>query len=86
MKIDGAKLRALRQAAGLSQRRLGAAVGRTSFAILHIEKGHYAPSEATVNALAGALGCSVTDLQQAADAHDGLPHEELGGHAKGGTR
>jgi excisionase family DNA binding protein len=52
----GARLRALREAAGLTQLQLAAASGLTHEAISNLETGKRAPYAATVRQLAQALG------------------------------
>jgi len=52
----GQRLRALREAAGLSQLALAPAAGLTHEAISLLETGHRAPQAATVHKLAHALG------------------------------
>jgi excisionase family DNA binding protein len=51
----GTRLRALREAAGVSQRHLAAASGLTNETISRLEAGHLTPYAATVRALAEAL-------------------------------
>ena len=57
-----AKLRRLREAAGLSQAVLGAAIGVTQGAIGHFESGRKAVPLETLHALAVALGHDPHDL------------------------
>jgi excisionase family DNA binding protein len=52
----GRRLRALREAAGLSQLALAAASGLTHETISRLELGHKAPSAATLHKLVAALG------------------------------
>lgn len=52
----GARLRTLREAAGLSQVRLAAASGVTSELVSRLERGRGSPRAETVRALAAALG------------------------------
>jgi transcriptional regulator with XRE-family HTH domain len=52
----GARLRQLREKAGLSQRELAERAGMHQFGVAKLEQGSREPAWATVQALAGALG------------------------------
>jgi transcriptional regulator with XRE-family HTH domain len=58
----GPRLRAVRQAAGLSPEQIGVAVRRSALTVLAYERGTVLPSAAMVAALADAIGCSVEEL------------------------
>ena len=58
----GKRLRALREATGLSQLDLAAASGQTHEAISNVETGKRAPRAATVSRLARALGVDPTQF------------------------
>lgn len=55
----GARLRTLRQAAGLTQAGVGARIGTTQFAVARMEAGNQRLSLATLSRAAMALGCAV---------------------------
>ena len=56
------RLRAAREAAGLTPEQLATAVGRSSFATRWYEGGRIVPPTQVVGRLADALGCPVADL------------------------
>ena len=60
--FDGARLRALRHRAGLSQRALGACIGADEMVIANYENGRAAPRVDRLGRLAQALGASPADL------------------------
>lgn len=60
--FDGARLRALRQAAKLSQRELGDRIGADSPVIANYENGRMAPRVDRLRQLADALGVTPADL------------------------
>jgi transcriptional regulator with XRE-family HTH domain/predicted transcriptional regulator len=60
--VFGHRLRHLRRQAGLTLDALGQVVGRPASYLSQLENGHREPRLSTVNALAGALGCSAADL------------------------
>lgn len=60
--FDGARLRALRHRAGLSQRALGARIGADETIIANYENGRAAPRVDRLGQLALALGASPADL------------------------
>jgi transcriptional regulator with XRE-family HTH domain len=63
----GERLKALRQAAGLSQQALAVAAGLSTSAVFQIEQGQKAdPRFSTVAALAKALGVSLDEFAAAA--------------------
>lgn len=55
-------LRKLREAAGLSQERLGELSGLSRFAILEYEAGRRSPTFTVAKRISSALGCSIADL------------------------
>lgn len=55
-----ARLKALREAAGLSQAALAEKAGMNRFGVAKLEQGQREPSWATVQALAAALGVDCT--------------------------
>lgn len=58
-----ARLKALREAKGLSQAELAAAAGLALGGVTKLEQGHREPSWATALALSEALGCSLDDFR-----------------------
>ncbi|MDA8046541.1 MAG: XRE family transcriptional regulator [Actinomycetota bacterium] len=64
--VFGQRLRHLRRQAGLTLDALGQALGRPASYLSQLENGHREPRLSTVNALAGALGCSAADLLSSA--------------------
>lgn len=62
----GAKLRELREAAGLTQESLAARAGMHRFGIAKLERGEREPSWATVRSLTRALGvnCLAFDIDE----------------------
>jgi transcriptional regulator with XRE-family HTH domain len=60
--IFGARLRELRNAAGLTQRELAKRSGTSSAAISNFEAGNNAPTLGTLVRLAEALECQVKEL------------------------
>lgn len=68
--FDPARLRAHRHLAGLDRAALATAAHTTPEVLSGTETGHTTPSPELVTALAGALGCSVTDLHTTADPTD----------------
>lgn len=72
------RVRALRQAAGLSQQTLAARTGLTRQAISGIEAGQYVPNTLVALRLARALGCAVEDLFPLADPPARVEAEPVG--------
>ncbi len=70
--FDGARLRALRHRAKLSQRALGAAIGADETVIASYENGRAAPRVDRLGRLALALGASPADLLTADHELDSL--------------
>jgi transcriptional regulator with XRE-family HTH domain len=60
--ISPARLRAAREAAGLSRERVAIAIGRSWRSICNYEGGHAAPSAHSLLALAELYGVAVDDL------------------------
>ena len=58
----GEKLKAARQAAGMTQAQLAAALGCKVKDVSRWENGHVEPGVLTVKRMARALGCSIDDL------------------------
>ena len=58
----GAKIRKLREAAGMTQADLAKRARLTRVYVTRLEGGRQDPSLSTINALAGALGVRVTEL------------------------
>lgn len=56
------KVRELREARGLSQSELGAAIGVTRQTVAAIERRHYSPSLEVAFRLARHFGCGIDDL------------------------
>ena len=61
------RLRDIREAAGLSQAQLAEKAGMHRFGVSKLEQGLRAPSWATVQALAAALGVSCEEFQVAGE-------------------
>ena len=61
-RVFGARLRRLREARGLSLRRLGAAVGLAPSFLSDVERGRTRPSLKSLAAIAGALGVDLREL------------------------
>lgn len=57
--FDGPRLRAEREAAGLTLEQVAVSVGLTASAVYGFETGRFRPSAATLGRLADALGVSV---------------------------
>ena len=70
--FDGARLRALRHRANLSQRALGARIGADETVIANYENGRAAPRVDRLGQLALALGASPADLLPADHELDSL--------------
>jgi transcriptional regulator with XRE-family HTH domain len=64
--VFGQRLRHLRRNAGLTLEALGAVVGRPASYLSQLENGHREPRLSTVNALAAALDCPVSELLSSA--------------------
>ncbi len=64
--VFGQRLRHLRKRAGLTLEALGAKVGSSASYLSQLENGHREPRLSTVNQLAGALGCTPSELLSAA--------------------
>jgi transcriptional regulator with XRE-family HTH domain len=62
-KTFGARLRAAREAAGLSQQRLAEAAGMHSNAVARLERGERLPTWTSVQKLADALRVSTEQLR-----------------------
>lgn len=60
----GTKLKAMREAAGLTQTALAELAGLTRDGVAHLEQGRRKPSWETVQSLARALGVSCEAFQQ----------------------
>ena len=60
--FNGAKLRKLREAAGLSRRALGDRVSKSQLTIGQYERGRTVPSAAALAGLAAALGSTIDSL------------------------
>lgn len=60
--VLGARVRALRKAAGLTQETLTTAAGIGRATMIRLENGRHAPKLSTLRAIAQALGTSVEDL------------------------
>ena len=58
----GEKLKAARQAAGMTQAQLAAAIGCSQKDVSRWEAGKFEPGVLTVKKMAQALGCSMDDL------------------------
>lgn len=56
------KLVALRKERGMSQRALATAGGVSQALIAEVERGKHPPSSRSVERIAAALGCSISDL------------------------
>ena len=61
----GARLRALREARGLSQERLAARAEVSTATVRRTELGHYEPTLSSLRAIARALGVSLSELIEA---------------------
>lgn len=66
----GKEVRARRKVRGLTQAQLGEAAGLSEEWVRRIERGTSAPSFEALDALAGALGCSVAALFSTMSARD----------------
>lgn len=55
-------LRAMRERAGLSPEKLGAAIGKDRATIYNWESGRTSPPAAMLPIIADALGCTIADL------------------------
>jgi len=81
----GARLKELREQAGLTQQELAAAAGMHRFGIAKLEQGLREPSWATVRALCMALGLSCEAFQVPAQEREppgvGRPRKPVGGQA-----
>jgi len=77
----GARLKELREAAGLSQPELAEKVGMSKGGIAHLEQGWREPSWKTVRALAKALGVTCLDFDREPttmpEMKPGRPRKEL---------
>ncbi len=63
--VFGQRLKHLRRSAGLTLEALGTSIGRPASYLSQLENGHREPRLSTVNALAGALGCTPSELLSA---------------------
>lgn len=68
LQVDGAKLRTLREASGLSVKALAEKVGCSNWHIYRIESGHGQPGAETYGAIKKALKADDTDLLAKGDA------------------
>ncbi|MEU8519075.1 helix-turn-helix transcriptional regulator [Streptomyces sp. NPDC048577] len=67
--FSGLRLRASRQAAGISIEHLAVAIGRSAYSILEYQRGRVTPPVDVLFAIADALGCDVTELLDEETAH-----------------
>lgn len=67
-KVDPAKFRACREAAGLSQVQLSRTTGFSRSYIRAVETGDCQPGDLYASALAAVLGCDVTDFSDPKNA------------------
>jgi transcriptional regulator with XRE-family HTH domain len=74
----GARLKALREEAGLSQVALADRAGMNQFGIAKLEQGVRQPTWATVEALAAALGVRCTAFEGTSRATEEAPPAKLG--------
>ncbi len=58
----GARIRELREAQGMSQRDLATAIGMARSLVAYVEQGTKAPTISTLDAIAMALGVTVSEL------------------------
>src|SRR5512139_1118623 len=68
----GQRLQTLREARGMSQRRLAAASGLSPNALSQIERGNVSPSVSTLNRLAAALGVPITAFFATSEARQNI--------------
>ncbi|MGW8526962.1 helix-turn-helix domain-containing protein [Nocardiopsis sp. NPDC055824] len=76
--LDGTKLRAAREAAGLSQRQVAEAVGTPRQKVLRYEGGKERPEVGRLAALAAAVGATVADLVEEGSLPEGLAGLRVG--------
>lgn len=60
--FSGARLRSLRQQAGLRPEHVALAIGKSATAVLDFERGRVRPSLTTLEALANFYDCSLDEL------------------------
>lgn len=86
-KAQGARIRALRESAGLTVRDLAERVGIHPQSLRNIELGKRPASDATLEAIAHNMGASVTDITgtpaRAVDADETVPDFRLYTHEEG---
>jgi transcriptional regulator with XRE-family HTH domain len=77
----GAKLKAVREAAGLTQDQLAEKAGLYKFSIAKIEQGVREPTWSTVQALAKALGvdCTAFQVEEAGPVEEETPVKKTRG-------
>jgi transcriptional regulator with XRE-family HTH domain len=74
----GARLRQLREAAGLTQQELADRAGMHRFGVAKLERDERHPSWATVQALAGALGLSCAAFEGTVEPPEEPPPKKRG--------